>query len=180
MAMPTRRAISRTAAVRVIALQWTTDDLEALGLARLDISPSAAMATVGTAAEPDESMQAAAWCLLEAGDTLGISQVEGVVVEFRMVLRRARELAKMQSLHGQALGSIEDLAQLLALWKPGVYSNEREEACFLKRFAERERPSYAHPAMATVLDRTHGEVLYAVMETFRTFYRYTVQFRAAA
>jgi hypothetical protein len=145
----------------VIALQWTKDDLEALGLVRLDISASAAMATVGIAADPDEPTHAAAWRLLEAGDTLGISQVEGV--GFRMLLRRAHELADMQSPHGQALRSIEDLAQLLALWKPGVYSKEREEAYFLKRFAERERPSYAHPTMATVLDRTHGEVLYAVM-----------------
>jgi len=31
----------------VIALQWTKDDLEQLSLVRLDISPSAAMATVG-------------------------------------------------------------------------------------------------------------------------------------
>jgi len=58
--------------------------------------------------------------LLDAGDTLGISQVEGV--GFRMLLRRAHELADMQSPHGQALRSIEDLGQLLALWKPGVYS----------------------------------------------------------
>jgi len=60
-----------------------------------------------------------------------------------------------------ALRSIEDLAQLLALWKPGVYSKEREEAYFDARFAARERPSYPHPAMATVLDKTYGQVLYA-------------------
>ena len=41
----------------VLALQWTKDDLEALGLVRLDISPSAAMATVGIDAEPDEATQ---------------------------------------------------------------------------------------------------------------------------
>src|SRR5216683_771730 len=62
---------------------------------------------------------------------------------------------------GQALRSVEDLAQLLALWKPGVYSKEREEAYFDARFAARERPSYPHPAMATVLDKTYGQVLYA-------------------
>jgi DNA polymerase III alpha subunit len=80
-----------------------------------------------------------------------------------MMLRRAHDLAELQSQHGQALRSVEDLAQLLALWKPGVYSKEREEAYFDARFAARERPSYPHPAMSSVLDNTFGQVLYAVM-----------------
>ena len=130
----------------------------------LDISPSAAMATVGIDSEPDEATQAAAWRLLEAADTLGISQVEST--GFRMLLKRAKDLAELQSQHGQALRSVEDLAQLLALWKPGVYSKEAEEGYFDARFAARERPTYAHLAMARVLDSTHGQVLYAVMWTF--------------
>src|ERR1043166_6890266 len=81
----------------VLALQWTKGDLEALGLVRLDISPSAAMGTVGIGGEPDEATQAAAWRLLEAGDTLGISQVESV--GFRMLLRRATDVAVTQSPH---------------------------------------------------------------------------------
>jgi DNA polymerase-3 subunit alpha len=96
---------------------------------------------------------------LEAGDTLGISQVESV--GFRMLLKRARELAELQSQQGQALRCIEDLAQLLALWKPGVYTKEREEVYLDSRYAVRERPAYPHPAMAAVLDKTHGQVLYA-------------------
>jgi hypothetical protein len=147
----------------VIAFQWTKDDLEALGLVRLNISPSAAMATVGIEAESDESTQAAAWRLLEAGDSLGISQVEGVAV--RMLLRRAHELAELQAQGGRALESLEDLAQLLALWKPGAYNHAREQACFDARFAPRERPAYPHPDMASVLDSTFGQVLYAVMWT---------------
>src|SRR5204862_2535718 len=83
----------------------------------------------------------------------------------RMLLKRAKDLAEMQSQHGQALRSVEDLAQLLALWKPGVYSKEAEEAYFDARFAARERPTYAHPAMAKVHDSTYGQVLYAVMWT---------------
>jgi DNA polymerase-3 subunit alpha len=146
----------------VIALQWTKDDLEALGLARLDISSTAAMATSGIAAdqaEPDAATQAAAWRLLEAGDTLGISQVE--TVGFRMLLKHAHELAEAQPRSGPALRSIEDLAQLLALWKPGVYTRQREEAYFLNRFETTTRRTYAHPAMAAVLDPTHGHVLYS-------------------
>jgi Bacterial DNA polymerase III alpha subunit finger domain len=111
-----------------------------------------AMATVGIEAEPDEATQAAAWRLLEAGDTLGISQVESV--GFRMLLKRAHELAKVQSQRGHALTCVEDLAQLLALWKLGVYSKDREDGYFDARFASRERPTYPHPAMAAVIRRT--------------------------
>ena len=146
----------------VIALQWTKDDLEALGLVRLDISPTAAMptsASTSSVAEQDPATVAAAWRLLEAGDTLCISQVEGV--GFRMLLKRAKELALLQAQQGQALRSVEDLAQLLALWKPGVYSKEREQAYFDARFAARDRPAYPHPSMGKVLDDTAGQVLYA-------------------
>src|SRR5207248_6694487 len=87
------------------------------------------------------------------------SQVEST--GFRMLLKRAKDLAELQSQQGHALRSIEDLAQLLALWKPGVYSKDAEEAYFDARFAARERPSYAHPAMAKVLDSTHGHILFA-------------------
>jgi hypothetical protein len=78
-----------------------------------------------------------------------------------MLLKRAHELAELQSQHGHALRSLEDLAQLLALWKPGAYTKDREEAYFDARFATRDRPSYLHPAMAPILDATQGEVLYA-------------------
>jgi DNA polymerase III alpha subunit len=111
--------------------QLNKQDLEWLGLERLDISPSAAMATATTFTgdiENDPATTAAAWRLLEAGDTLSISQVEGVAV--RMLLRRAHELAELQSQGGRALESIEDLAQLLALWKPGAYNEDREQAFF--------------------------------------------------
>src|SRR6185295_6924290 len=104
--------------------------------------------------EDDADTVAAAWRLLEAGDTLAISQVESVGI--RMLFRRARELAELQSPTGRALQSIEDLAQLLALWKPGAYNKEREEAYFAARYAARQRPTYPHPAMATVLDATAG------------------------
>jgi len=68
----------------------------------------------------DDATRAAARRLLEAGSTLSINQVEGL--GFRMLLKRARELAEFHSKDGRALHHIEDLAQLLALWKPDVYS----------------------------------------------------------
>jgi DNA polymerase-3 subunit alpha len=146
----------------VMALQFSKDDLEALGLVRLDITPSAALATsTGTSPHDteDPATLAAAWRLLEAGDTLCISQVESV--GFRTLLKRAHELANLQSQGEQALHSIEDLAQLLALWKPGAYSKDREQQYFDARFAARTRPAYPHPSMAAVLDQTAGLVLFS-------------------
>ena len=79
-----------------------------------------------------------------------------------MLLKHAHELADFHSKRRATRSvSIEDLAQLLALWKPGVYRKEREESYFNARFVARERPSYPHPAMAAVLDPTFGHVLYA-------------------
>src|SRR5207244_1080189 len=73
----------------VLALQWDKHDLEWLGLERLDISPSAAMATALTFPsdiENDPATTAAAWRLLEAGDTLSISRNEraGIAVSAAM------------------------------------------------------------------------------------------------
>jgi len=59
----------------VIALQFDKQDLESLGLERLDISPSAAMATASTLPfklEEDAATTAAAWRLPEAGDTVSL------------------------------------------------------------------------------------------------------------
>jgi hypothetical protein len=94
--------------------------------------------------DQDADTVAAAWRLLEAGDTLCISQVESV--GFRMLLRRAHDLVDLQSHERErALESIEDLAQLLALWKPGANGKEREEAYFDQRYAPaRGRPIHTH------------------------------------
>jgi len=77
----------------IIALQGDKHDLESLGLERLDISPSPPWqppARCQWARREDPATTAAAWRLLEAGDTLSISQVKGVGV--RMLLKRAHEL----------------------------------------------------------------------------------------
>jgi DNA polymerase-3 subunit alpha len=144
----------------VLACQWDKADLELLGLPRLDVSPSPALGASGVAAgygPPDPDTRAAAWRLLEAGDTLCIPQVE--TLGMRLLLRRARELHQAHAASGHALDNLEDLAQLLALWRPGAYSQAREDAYFAARFG-RSRPAYPHPSVASVLDPTYGHLLY--------------------
>ena len=57
---------------------------------------------------------------------------------------------------------LEDLAQLLALWRPGAWGKEREQAYLEARFAG-VHPSYLEPSMSRVLASTYGQLVYAVM-----------------
>jgi hypothetical protein len=77
-------------------------------------------------------------------------------------LRRVREAAECNS--RLALASLEDLARLLALWRPGTYGKEREQAYLTARFGS-QRPALLHPGWAPTLEPTHGVLLYADMWT---------------
>jgi hypothetical protein len=46
------------------------------------------------------------------------------------------------------MASLEDLAQLLALWWPGAYGKEREQAYLTARFGS-QRPALLHPSLYT-------------------------------
>ena len=80
--------------------------------------------------EPSDEIKQGAWQLLAAGDTRCISQVE--TPGMQAVLRRVREAAKGSA--RPPLASLEDLAQLLALWRPGAYGKDREQAYLTARF----------------------------------------------
>jgi Bacterial DNA polymerase III alpha subunit finger domain len=123
----------------VLACAWDRQDFEMLGIPRLDIATSAAMATAAAphvADGPSDELKQGVWQLLAAGDTRCISQVE--TPGMQAVLRRVREAAEGNS--RSALASLEDLAQLLALWRPGAYGKEREQAYLTARFGSSRRP----------------------------------------
>jgi DNA polymerase-3 subunit alpha len=68
------------------------------------------------------------------------------------------------------LASLEDLAQVLALWRPGAFDPQREQAYLAARFGS-QRPVSLHPAVDAVLAPTHGALLYAgqVVQTILLF-----------
>ncbi len=107
-----------------------------------------------------------AWQLLAAGDTRCISQVE--TPGMQAVLRRGREAAEGST--RPALASLEDLAQLLAPWRPGAYGKEREQAYLTARFGS-QRPAWLHPSLGPILEPTFGELLFAdqVVQVVRLF-----------
>jgi hypothetical protein len=146
----------------VLVAGFDKADFEALGIPRLDISTSAAMATAGSSrlssADFSDELKQGAWQLLAAGDTRCISQVETPGMQF--MLRRVRDASAGSP--RPALTSLEDLAQLLALWRPGAYGTDREQAYLTARFGS-QRPALLHPSLAPILLPTHNELLYAVM-----------------
>jgi len=145
----------------VLASAWDKLDFESLGIPRLDISTSAAMSTALAAsllAGPTDEIVQAAWRMIEAADTRCLSQVESP--GFQGLLRRVREASGEAQTPGPSIGSLEDLAQLLALWRPGAFSKSLEQAYLVARFGG-QRPSYFHPSLGPVLDPTHGVLLYA-------------------
>jgi DNA polymerase III alpha subunit len=125
--------------------------------------PSTAAVASAQSPPPDDAVQAA-WRMLEAADSRCLSQVESP--GFQALLRRVREASReaQAPLPGPAINSLEDLAQLLALWRPGAFSKTEEQAYLAARFGG-QRPTYFHPALGAVLDPTHGVLLYAVMWT---------------
>ncbi|MBV9601768.1 MAG: PHP domain-containing protein [Chloroflexi bacterium] len=144
----------------VLACQFDKGDLESLALNRLDISASASLGSAAIVAgdgglDPDTA--AAAWRLLEAGDTLCIGQVESLGI--RHLLRRAREARDEHGSAQAVLKDVEDLAQLLALWRPGAWGKQREQA-YLEARIGGARSSYIHPSTAKVLGSTAGQLLY--------------------
>jgi DNA polymerase-3 subunit alpha len=128
------------------------------------------MATAGAAHPFRESfsdeLKQGAWKLLAAGDTRCISHVE--TPGMQALLRRVRDAAESSS--RPALTSLEDLAQLLALWRPGAYGKDREQAYLTARFGS-QRPALIHPSLAPILQPTHAELLFAdqVVQILRLF-----------
>lgn len=92
-----------------------------------------------------DEIKAGAWQLL-AADTRCISQVE--TPGMHAVLRRVREAAEGSA--RPALSSLEDLARLLALWRPGAFGKEREQAYLTARFGS-QQPALLHPSLAPIL-----------------------------
>jgi len=160
-----------------LVCQWDRDDLDALGLTKLDVSLSAAL-TMAVGPEPLPRLPDGepdpvallersrrdddAWSLLLAGETRCIQQVETWGVRKLLMEARKACLDNDDTGSARALSTVEELAQLLALYKPGARGSDekRREQYLAVRFGGKT-PEYPHPAMASVLDRTHGQIVYS-------------------
>jgi DNA-directed DNA polymerase III PolC len=152
----------------VVPVQWTPKgflitqfghaDLEALGLVKIDLLGIRALTVLADTAELVRRHHDAAFCLeaiplddpltgdlLELGETIGVFQCESEGAQ--------RTLRKLQA------RTVADLAIANAFFKPGPSTGGMAQA-FVRRYRGEEPVTYLHPALAPILGRTKGVLIF--------------------
>jgi DNA polymerase-3 subunit alpha len=148
----------RAAAVDAVTTQWTMEDLEQVGLLKMDFLGLRNLTMLDKAVklikqtqnkdidlfglpEQDEKTYA----LLQRGDTQGVFQFESGGI--RDLLQRMKP------------DSIRDLIAANALYRPGPLGGGMVDA-YINRKHGREKPHYPHPVMESILAETYGVMVY--------------------
>lgn len=157
-----------------VITQYGLDDLEALGLLKIDVlglrnltiisdTIKTVRETVGREIDPAQIPldDPATFETLRNGDTLGCFQLESSGM--RRLLRRLKP------------ERMEDLINVLSLYRPGPWDKGSVSA-FLKRREGKEPVTFAHPALEDILADTYGIILYQeqVMEIARAVAGFTL------
>ena len=159
--------VSREALTDLVPLQWSAkgvivtqydkDDLEALGLVKMDLLGlrilSAIQSTVDTLAlegiivdtEKIANDDAKTYELLRSGKTIGVFQLESPGM--RELLGRLQPT------------EFSDVCANIALFRPGPMQADMISP-FIARRHGLEEVKYAHPSLATVLGETYGVIIY--------------------
>ncbi len=141
-----------------LCTQFDHNDVEALGLPKIDLLGVRALTVLADAAElirrdsdpdfhlseipPADPLAAA---LLERGDTIGVFQCESEGARRTLCQLRARTVA--------------DLAVANAFFKPGPAMGGQADI-FIKRYRGEAPVGYLHPALAPILASTQGVLLF--------------------
>jgi DNA polymerase III subunit alpha len=136
-----------------IVTQYDMTSVDALGLLKMDILGLKTLTVIQAAAvaaeiEPSEVgpapyKDAPVYSLLSSGRTLGVFQLDSAGI--RELIARIKP------------SSFEDLAALIALYRPGPMNLAEE---FANRKHGKMAVSYLHPALAPILSETYGIILY--------------------
>jgi DNA polymerase-3 subunit alpha len=136
-----------------VVTQYDMASVDALGLLKIDIlglktltviQAAAAAAGVGPAeVGPRPYDDRDVYALLSSGRTLGVFQLDSAGI--RELIARIKP------------SSFEDLAALIALYRPGPMNLAEE---FANRKHGRMAVSYLHPALGPILSETYGIILY--------------------
>lgn len=152
----------QTSAKGAAIIQFDKDDIEALGLIKIDLlslrtlsALEDAVVTINRqnarhgrpAVDPENIPQGdeATYEMLRAGETIGVFQLESPA---QRGLQTRLEANKM-----------EDLVASVALIRPGPIQGQMVEP-FLARRSGLEPVTYLHPALRPILEKTYGVVLY--------------------
>lgn len=147
----------------VVITQFDLDAIARLGLVKIDLLGIRGLTVLGDVAEamrarepglypaplapleaiPDKDPATAK--LLYTGRTIGCFQIESPGMRATLKQIQAR--------------TIDDVMVALALYRPGPLTGGLRDA-FVRRHRGEEQVSHLHPALATLLEDTHGVVLY--------------------
>ncbi|HEC34548.1 MAG TPA: DNA polymerase III subunit alpha [Chloroflexi bacterium] len=132
--------------------QWPMEDLDAIGLLKVDFLGLSTLTVMRRACDLIRERHGVEldldsiplddpeiYRLLSSGDVAGIFQVEGS--GFRRVLREMRP------------SRYEHIVAVLALYRPGPMEHIRD---YIRRMHGQETVEYRHPALAPILDETFG------------------------
>ncbi|HHS97502.1 MAG TPA: DNA polymerase III subunit alpha, partial [Chloroflexi bacterium] len=148
-------AESQESALKAVT-QWPMEDLEAIGLLKVDFLGLSTLTVMRRACELIRQRHGveldlysiplddpAIYRLLSSGDVMGVFQVEGA--GFRRVLREMRP------------SRYEHIVAVLALYRPGPMEYI---PTYIRRMHGEESIEYRHPALAPILDETYGIIVF--------------------
>jgi DNA polymerase-3 subunit alpha len=142
----------------VITTQWTMEDLEKVGMLKMDFLGLRTLTLLDKAVKLIEQTRgvkldiarlplddAETFALLQRGDSLGVFQFESEGI--RNLLQRLKP------------DNIRDIIACTALYRPGPLGGGMVDA-YVNRKHGREKPAYQHPVMAELLAETYGVMVY--------------------
>jgi len=143
-------------AVLSAVTQWPMEDLEAIGLLKVDFLGLSTLTIMRRACDLIRQRHGvsldldsiplddpAIYRLLSSGDVMGVFQVEGA--GFRRVLQDMRPTR------------YNHIVAALALYRPGPMEYI---PTYIRRMHGEEKVEYRHPALAPILDETYGIIVY--------------------
>jgi DNA-directed DNA polymerase III PolC len=143
------------AAKGIVITQLDKDGVEAIGLVKIDLLGNRALGTLEetlrlTVSDASQKREAsltdpATIALLQAGDTLGVNQLESPAMRHLLIQMQPQ--------------GVEDVIQSLALIRPGAASIGAKET-FVRRRRGLEPVSFPHPCLEPALADTCGLMLY--------------------
>jgi len=156
-------APTQPANIGVTITQFDLDSVERLGLIKIDLlgirgltvlgdvadalqaarpeKYSSSLAVLEAVPQDDEAVQK----IVRAGRTIGCFQIESPGM--RAILKEIEA------------ATIDDVMAALALYRPGPLTGGLKDA-FVRRHLGQETAQHLHPALASLLDDTHGVILY--------------------
>lgn len=140
-----------------IITQFDKDDVEELGLAKLDLLPLRTLSVISDAARYIEESEPefdygtiplddqASYEMINQGDTIGIFQLESPAQRALQSHFNARHM--------------EDIVASMALIRPGPIKGNMVEPYIARRHGQ-EEITYLHPRLKPILQKTYGVVLF--------------------